>query len=147
VTSFAKSGDYGKSERLKEEQVPPVIFHTTRTIGSTLASACCILAEGASGSESGGRSTPEEANVRRPIMNRFVVGNTEGTQGANANTCMERASLNPEQQRRWLKQLREMPDVRLKKIMKIRSEIAKGTYETEAKWRVALERLLEDLRD
>ncbi len=48
--------------------------------------------------------------------------------------------------RKWLKQLREMPDVRLKKIMKIRAEIQKGKYETAAKWRVALDRLLEDLR-
>ena len=48
--------------------------------------------------------------------------------------------------RKWLKQLREMPDVRLKKIMKLRAEIQKGKYETAAKWRVALDRLLEDLR-
>ena len=47
--------------------------------------------------------------------------------------------------RKWLKQLREMPDVRLKKIMKIRAEIAKGTYETAAKWRIALDRLLGEL--
>lgn len=51
-----------------------------------------------------------------------------------------------EEARKWLKQLRDMPDVRLKKIMKIRAEIAKGTYETAAKWRVALDRLLEELR-
>lgn len=47
--------------------------------------------------------------------------------------------------KKWLKQLREMPDVRLKKIMKIRAEIAKGTYETSAKWRVAIDRLLHEL--
>lgn len=47
--------------------------------------------------------------------------------------------------KKWLKQLREMPDVRLKKIMRIRAEIAKGTYETAAKWRIALDRLIGEL--
>ncbi|MEZ0227900.1 MAG: flagellar biosynthesis anti-sigma factor FlgM [Planctomycetota bacterium] len=47
--------------------------------------------------------------------------------------------------KKWLKQLRDMPDVRLKKIMRIRAEIAKGTYETGAKWRIALDRLLQEM--
>lgn len=69
--------------------------------------------------------------------------------GSSSGTfCMEpvKAPVNEDQHKRWLKQLREMPEVRLNKIMKIRAEIAKGTYETDAKWRVALDRLLEDLR-
>jgi anti-sigma28 factor (negative regulator of flagellin synthesis) len=49
--------------------------------------------------------------------------------------------------KKWLRQLREMPDVRLARIMKIRAQIQKGTYETAAKWQVAIDRLIEELRD
>jgi hypothetical protein len=48
--------------------------------------------------------------------------------------------------RDWLKKLRELPEVRLAKVLKVREEIAKGTYETEEKWRIAVDRLLEELR-
>lgn len=48
--------------------------------------------------------------------------------------------------RAWLKRLRELPPVRLAKVLKVREEIAKGSYETEEKWRVAIDRLLEELR-
>jgi hypothetical protein len=100
-------------------------------------------AEGARGSGSSGRSTPEGVHVRRQTaMNRLDFSNSD-----SGVFCMERKAetTNLEQHRKWLKQLRDMPEVRLKKIMKIRAEIAKGTYETEAKWRIALDRLREDL--
>lgn len=93
------------------------------------------------------RSKPEGVAERRPTMNRFEssyrssesgVFCMEPTKKSNANTASD-------DQARWLKQLRELPDVRLKKVMKIREQISKGTYETEAKWKVALERLMEDL--
>ena len=82
---------------------------------------------------------PERANGRRPTMNR--AWNQLDESGV---FLMEPES--PEA-KKWLKQLREMPDVRLKKIMKIRAEIAKGTYETNAKWRVAIDRLLQELSE
>jgi hypothetical protein len=80
---------------------------------------------------------PEGANGRRPTMNR--VSNDLYESGVFL--------MEPESQeaKKWLKQLREMPDVRLKKIMRIRAEIAKGTYETAAKWRIALDRLIGEL--
>jgi hypothetical protein len=80
---------------------------------------------------------PEGANGRRPTMNR--VSNDVFESGV---FLMEPES---KEAKKWLKQLREMPDVRLKKIMRIRAEIAKGTYETAAKWRIALDRLLQEM--
>ena len=79
-------------------------------------------------------------------MKRFEM-DVNSDNSSSGVFCMEpkKKEVTTDQHRRWMKQLREMPEVRLKKIMKIRAEIAKGTYETEAKWRVALERLLEDL--
>ena len=66
----------------------------------------------------------------------------ESRKSGRKNTASGRASG---QHGRWMQQLRDMPDVRLERIMKIRDEIKKGTYETEGKWRVALDRLLADL--
>ncbi|MBI3722545.1 flagellar biosynthesis anti-sigma factor FlgM [bacterium] len=78
-------------------------------------------------------------------MNRF-----DSTRSSDSGVfCMEpqekRGEPRDAEQRRWLKLLRELPDVRSKKVMQIREQIARGTYETDAKWRVAIDRLLEDL--
>jgi anti-sigma28 factor (negative regulator of flagellin synthesis) len=75
-------------------------------------------------------------------MNRFEVSSSE-----SGVFCMEPKSVpsTAGDNSKWLKQLREMPDVRLKKIMKIREEIRKGTYETASKWRRAVSRMIEDL--
>src|SRR5579883_1377219 len=81
---------------------------------------------------------PEGANGRRPTMNYFNVSSSE-----SSVFLMEPES---DEGRKWLKQLRDMPSSRLKKIMRIREEIQKGTYETKDKWRVALDRLIRDLK-
>jgi anti-sigma28 factor (negative regulator of flagellin synthesis) len=56
--------------------------------------------------------------------------------------------------RRWLDKVRAMDSTnterqvtesRLAKIQRIRKQIQNGTYETEAKWEVALNRLLRDI--
>jgi hypothetical protein len=48
--------------------------------------------------------------------------------------------------RAWLKKLRDLPPVRLAKVLKIREQIAKGSYETPERWNVAIDRLLEEIR-
>jgi anti-sigma28 factor (negative regulator of flagellin synthesis) len=89
--------------------------------------------------ESGATGTlPEGANGRRPTMNRVQNMSDSGV------FLMEPESA---EAKKWLRQLREMPDVRLARIMKIRAQIQKGTYETAAKWQVAIDRLIEELRD
>ncbi len=47
---------------------------------------------------------------------------------------------------RFLAQARRLPQVRLEKVMKIREEIAAGTYMTEEKLEATVERLLQVLR-
>ena len=77
-------------------------------------------------------------------MNR--LSNQDMSSNESGVFCMEpERALSDEQHRKWLKQLRDMPEVRLEKIMKIREQIAKGTYETAAKWQIALDRLMHDL--
>lgn len=72
----------------------------------------------------------------------FVLDRPERDDGAFGTGRSSRE----DEARGWLAKLRALPPVRLAKVMKIREQIARGTYETEAKWRVAIERLLEDLR-
>jgi hypothetical protein len=45
----------------------------------------------------------------------------------------------------WLRKLRDLPPVRLAKVLRVRDEIARGTYETEERWRIAIDRLMEEL--
>jgi hypothetical protein len=74
----------------------------------------------------------------------FVLDPREARVGGDAG----RDDVNRDQTeaRAWLKKLRELPPVRLAKVLKVREEIAKGTYESEEKWRIAIDRLLEELR-
>jgi hypothetical protein len=95
---------------------------------------------------------PEGAYGRRPTMKsrREPQPSTAASRDPFSNSAESGLFLmepRSDEARKWLRQLREMPDVRLKKIMKLRAEIQKGTYETAAKWRVALDRLLVDLRE
>jgi negative regulator of flagellin synthesis FlgM len=46
---------------------------------------------------------------------------------------------------RLLAQVSEIPDVRQERVDRIRAEIAAGTYETEEKLQIAIERLLEEI--
>lgn len=46
---------------------------------------------------------------------------------------------------RHLERLRSLPDVRAAKVDAIRASIARGTYDTPERMKVALQRLLDDL--
>ena len=48
--------------------------------------------------------------------------------------------------RRFLQIARELPAVRLQKVMELRKQIAAGTYATEGKLKATVDRLLEVLR-
>jgi hypothetical protein len=44
------------------------------------------------------------------------------------------------------KNLRELPENQYTRLMRIRDEIQRGTYETKAKWGIALGRVIDALR-
>jgi flagellar biosynthesis anti-sigma factor FlgM len=46
---------------------------------------------------------------------------------------------------RFLDRLRQFPEVRMDRIERVRQAIAEGTYETEEKLEVAIDRLVEEL--
>ena len=66
------------------------------------------------------------------------------------NACREAMAQTDETEneahRRFLKIARELPTVRLKRVMEIRRKIADGTYLTDEKIEGTVDRLLERLR-
>jgi negative regulator of flagellin synthesis FlgM len=46
---------------------------------------------------------------------------------------------------RTVEQIKQLPDVRQGRVDEIRAQIAAGTYETEEKLQIALERLLDEI--
>ncbi|MGQ9575401.1 MAG: flagellar biosynthesis anti-sigma factor FlgM [Thermoguttaceae bacterium] len=46
---------------------------------------------------------------------------------------------------RLVDQVRDLPEIRRDRVERIRAQIAQGTYETDEKLRIALERLLEEI--
>jgi anti-sigma28 factor (negative regulator of flagellin synthesis) len=99
---------------------------------------------------------PEGVDGRRPTMNRLDFSKSD-----SGVFCLEPKAAKKKTTRRMarpvetqvneneqdvMKTLREMPEDRLRRIMKIRDEIAKGTYETADKWRVAMDRLINEAR-
>ena len=47
----------------------------------------------------------------------------------------------------WRRRARDLPEVRTDLVRRIRAEIEAGTYETEERLNVAVERMLKDLRE
>ena len=45
----------------------------------------------------------------------------------------------------WVNHVNELPDVRTDRVNEIRAQIQAGTYETEAKLDIALDRLLDEI--
>ena len=63
--------------------------------------------------------------------------------------CADAARREAEEElahRRFLRIARDLPAVRLQKVMEIRKQIAAGTYATEGKLKATVDRLLEVLR-
>ncbi|MFO0827531.1 MAG: flagellar biosynthesis anti-sigma factor FlgM [Phycisphaerales bacterium] len=46
---------------------------------------------------------------------------------------------------RWLEALRTMPPIRAEKVAQVKAAIANGTYETDDKLNLAIDRLLDDV--
>lgn len=69
---------------------------------------------------------------------------TEPVQPTRQPAKTDRAEIS--EHARLLQKLSETSDVRQEKVDSVRQQIEAGTYETDDKLRVAVERLLEDLR-
>jgi negative regulator of flagellin synthesis FlgM len=53
--------------------------------------------------------------------------------------------VNISDEARWAEKIQDLPDVRQDVVARIRAEIASGTYETEEKLNLAVERLLDEI--
>ena len=62
-----------------------------------------------------------------------------------AEPSRDRVELSP--RAKLLEQIRELPDVRTDRVDAIRKAIKDGSYETEERLTVAIDRLLQDLRE
>jgi len=74
--------------------------------------------------------------IRRPGRHAPAPPPVVGSQGADEIEISDSARL--------MNRLRDMPEVRQEQVQRLRSEIAAGAYETEAKLDAALEALLAD---
>ena len=66
-----------------------------------------------------------------------------GSASAGDNINIDRLEISPEADA--ISRAREASDVRLDRVNEIRQQIADGTYETEEKLNLALDRLLDEL--
>jgi len=72
-----------------------------------------------------------------------------GTQPAQPNLPPEAPSIADEvdisEAARWVEQVRQLPEIREERVAEVRRQILAGTYETQDKLEVAIERLLNEL--
>lgn len=78
-------------------------------------------------------------SLNGPHLSR--LGHT--TPPSHETTIRDELELSPMGQ--LLDKVHELPDIRADLVARIRSEIAAGTYETEEKLQIALERLLDEI--
>ncbi|MGE3962975.1 MAG: flagellar biosynthesis anti-sigma factor FlgM [Planctomycetota bacterium] len=69
---------------------------------------------------------------------------TEQAQAAPRPVRADRADIS--EHARWLQKLAQSSDIRQEKVDSIRSQIEAGTYDTDDKLQIAIDRLLDDLR-
>jgi hypothetical protein len=78
-----------------------------------------------------------------PDMLHHRNGLAPARPGSDAASSRDRVELSDHA--RYLGRLRELPGVRIGRVAEARSAIIEGTYETEHKLNIAVDRLLEDL--
>ena len=84
-----------------------------------------------------------------PIHGPHSINPTQGAraaQGPDASGAVApRDEVEISQMGHLLETLSQLPDVRAERVAELRSAIAEGTYETEQKLDLALERLLDEI--
>jgi negative regulator of flagellin synthesis FlgM len=78
------------------------------------------------------------------------IGSPHNVRGAQApaktgNASPTNDSVEISDAARLVEQTRDIPDIRQDRVDSIRQQIAAGTYETEAKMNIAVERLLDEI--
>jgi flagellar biosynthesis anti-sigma factor FlgM len=73
------------------------------------------------------------------------VGGTRSPETARRSDATDRVELSDHA--RFMERLRSMPGVRVDKVASIKAQIDAGTYDTDDKLSLALERMLEDVTE
>jgi len=88
-------------------------------------------------------SGTHQLHAAQPLSSPHRAAPAQGNAAASSSWGVDEVSLSPEAS--LVSQVREMPDIRADKVADIRAQIARGTYETDEKLNVALDRMLDEL--
>ena len=85
-----------------------------------------------------GSGTTNAGKIRRPARKASASP-------PPANPSRRSSQVTPTELSRWIKKVKNLPDVRQDLVERVKSEIADGTYETPEKIQIAAERMLEEI--
>ena len=86
---------------------------------------------------------PSHLHGAQPINAPHRTAHTEAPRGTSSLSQVDQLDISPEAD--FVSRVSGMPDVRTDRVAELRAQIAAGTYETDAKMNVALDRLLDEI--
>jgi negative regulator of flagellin synthesis FlgM len=85
----------------------------------------------------------QQLHAAQSLSSPHRAAQAQGAASANRAWGTDEVSISPEAD--LVSQVHQMADIRTDKVAEIRAQIANGTYETDDKLNVALDRLLDEL--
>ena len=86
---------------------------------------------------------PSHLHGAQPINAPHRAAQAEAPRGTSSLAQVDQLDISPEAD--FVSRVNGMPDVRTDRVAELRAQIAAGTYETDAKMNVALDRLLDEI--
>ncbi len=86
---------------------------------------------------------PSHLHGAQPINNPHRVAQRQSTVGTSSTTEVDQLDISPEAD--LVSRISGMPEMRMDRVAELRAQIASGSYETDAKLDVALDRLLDEI--
>ncbi len=86
---------------------------------------------------------PSHLHGAQPINAPHRAAQTEPTGGTRSLTEVDQLDISHEAD--LVSRVQGLPDIRTDRVAELRAQIASGTYETDAKLDVALDRLLDEI--